>query len=63
MQPGGPAGSAPPWPVMARPISAQAIIAFTPGRSHFTLAQQGREDVADFALNSALDPTEDIKSD
>ncbi len=33
------------------------------GRSHFTLAQQGWEDVADFALQWALDPTEDIKLD
>jgi pimeloyl-ACP methyl ester carboxylesterase len=44
---------------------SEAITAYHefPGRSHFTLAQQGWEDVADFALQWALDPTEDIKPD
>jgi alpha-beta hydrolase superfamily lysophospholipase len=42
---------------------SEAITAYRefPGRSHFTLAQQGWEDVADFALQWALDPTEDVK--
>ncbi len=44
---------------------SDAITAYRefPGRSHFTLAQEGWEDVADFALSWALDPTEDIKPD
>jgi hypothetical protein len=33
------------------------------GRSHFTLAQQGWEHIADFALEWALNPTEDVKSE
>jgi alpha-beta hydrolase superfamily lysophospholipase len=42
---------------------SDAITAYRefPGRSHFTLGQQGWEDVADFAVHWALDPTEDIK--
>lgn len=44
---------------------SSAITAYRefPGRSHFTLAQQGWEDVADFAVQWALNPTEDIQSD
>jgi len=47
-----------------RQRQSEAITAYHefPGRSHFTLAQQGWEDVADFALRWALDPTEDVKS-
>ena len=46
-----------------RQRQSEAITAYHefPGRSHFTLAQQGWEDVADFALHWALDPTEDIQ--
>jgi len=46
-----------------RQRQSEAITAYRefPGRSHFTLAQQGWEDVADLALRWALDPTEDIK--
>jgi pimeloyl-ACP methyl ester carboxylesterase len=42
---------------------SKAITAYRefPGRSHFTLAQQGWEDVADFAIDWALNPTEEIK--
>ncbi len=48
-----------------RQRKSDAITAYRefPGRSHFTLAQQGWEHVADFAVQWALDPTEDIKSD
>jgi hypothetical protein len=44
---------------MSKAITAHREFA---GRSHFTLAQQGWENVADFALEWALNPTEDIKS-
>lgn len=44
---------------------SKAITAYRefPDRSHFTLMQPGWEEVADFALEWALSPTEDIKSD
>jgi hypothetical protein len=39
---------------------SQAITAYRefPGRSHLTLAQEGWEEVADFALDWALHPTD-----
>jgi pimeloyl-ACP methyl ester carboxylesterase len=47
-----------------RQKKSKAITAYRefPGRSHFTVAQPGWEDVADFALQWALNPTEDIDS-
>jgi pimeloyl-ACP methyl ester carboxylesterase len=41
---------------------SRAITAYHefPGRSHFTLAQPGWEEIADFAVKWALDPTEDV---
>jgi pimeloyl-ACP methyl ester carboxylesterase len=47
-----------------RQEKSKAITAYRefPGRSHFTLGQRRWEEVADFALEWALNPTEDIKS-
>ena len=44
---------------------SRAITAYRefPGRSHFTLAQEGWEEVADFALEWALNPVEDSDSE
>jgi pimeloyl-ACP methyl ester carboxylesterase len=44
---------------------SQAITAYRefPGRSHFTLAQEGWEEVADFALDWALHPTDGSDSE
>jgi pimeloyl-ACP methyl ester carboxylesterase len=46
-----------------RQHKSKAITAYRefPGRSHFTFAQEGWEEVADFAIEWALNPTEDIK--
>jgi pimeloyl-ACP methyl ester carboxylesterase len=46
-----------------RQHKSKAITAYRefPGRSHFTVGQPGWEEVADFAIEWALNPTEDIK--
>jgi pimeloyl-ACP methyl ester carboxylesterase len=48
-----------------RQHKSKAITAYRefPGRSHFTVGQPGWEEVADFAIDWALNPTEDIKAE